>query len=121
MIKFPKSVLTEIESFLNSEKQKVQSQIHDLTAQDPYSDTSRLADNAASDTEAKEETDHERFEAMLIELKHKLELIESALRRIDKGTYGPCENCGNLIDTSRLAAMPTAVYCINCEQKKISK
>lgn len=118
MIKFPKSVLSEMKSHLESEAEKVGLQIKDLEAQDPYADTDRLVDNAASDTDAKEEVDHERYQAMLGELKQKRTLLDSALERIEKGTYGSCTNCGNLIDTARLAAMPTALLCMDCEAKK---
>ncbi len=43
---------------------------------------------------------------------HILEEIESALRRIDDGTYGVCTACGRLIDEGRLEAVPYATLCI---------
>ncbi len=118
MIKFPKAILKNIEDALQVEKKQVLIQISDLSAQDPFSDIDRLNDNAASDTEAKEETDHERYQALLTELKSKQDAIDAALKRIDKGNYGSCDNCGYLIDTDRLAALPTATLCVNCENNK---
>ena len=117
-MKFPKDILSGIEKHLLEEKAKVSGQIAELSKQDPYNDTDRLTDNAASDTEAKEETDHERYQAMLTELKQKLDSIETALAKITRGTYGFCESCGNLIDTERLAAIPTATLCMECQAKK---
>ena len=38
--------------------------------------------------------------------------VEDALRRIDQGTYGVCEECGKPIDPQRLEAKPWARYCI---------
>ncbi len=43
-----------------------------------------------------------------------LRQIDDALERIDAGTFGECERCGNDIGTGRLKAMPTAALCIDC-------
>ncbi len=119
-MKFPKSVLKDIEEHLHAEKNRVEEQIRQLSAQDPFSDTSRLTDNAATDTEAKEEIDHERYQAMLKELEDKQKGIIQALVRIDKGTYGFCTKCAAMIDTDRLAVLPIATLCMSCENSKIS-
>lgn len=44
-----------------------------------------------------------------------LEEVESALRRIEKGSYGICEANGEKISIARLKAIPYARYCINCQ------
>lgn len=41
--------------------------------------------------------------------------INSALIRIDKGTYGICSDCGESIDFARLTAYPTASRCVHCQ------
>jgi RNA polymerase-binding protein DksA len=41
--------------------------------------------------------------------------IDAALRRIDGGEYGDCEQCGNDIDYARLEVQPTATRCIQCQ------
>ena len=41
--------------------------------------------------------------------------INSALIRIDKGTYGTCIDCGESIDFDRLTAYPTATRCVHCQ------
>ena len=43
-----------------------------------------------------------------------LRQIDDALERIDAGTFGECERCGNDIGSGRLKAMPTAALCIDC-------
>ena len=43
-----------------------------------------------------------------------LRQIDDALERIDAGTFGECERCGNDIGQGRLKAMPTAALCIDC-------
>ncbi|RPI36190.1 MAG: TraR/DksA family transcriptional regulator, partial [Nitrospiraceae bacterium] len=47
----------------------------------------------------------------------KLEAIEEALRKIDEGDYGICEDCDEDIPVGRLNAMPFAVRCIECQEK----
>jgi DnaK suppressor protein len=44
--------------------------------------------------------------------------IEEALKRIDEGTYGKCEVCGERIKDSRLKALPFATMCIGCKEKE---
>ncbi len=41
--------------------------------------------------------------------------MEEALERIENGTYGTCELCGNDIAQNRLIAVPHARLCINCK------
>lgn len=47
-----------------------------------------------------------------------LNYLDDALKRIDKGTYGFCINCGKLIPKARLEAVPHAQLCIECKQLK---
>jgi RNA polymerase-binding protein DksA len=42
--------------------------------------------------------------------------IDTALKRIEQGTYGICENCGKSIDVERLEAMPWVTLCIDCKR-----
>jgi RNA polymerase-binding transcription factor DksA len=46
--------------------------------------------------------------------------IDDALRRLDDGTYGICEECGKPIDEARLEAVPWARYCV-ADQARIEK
>lgn len=43
---------------------------------------------------------------------------ERALGRLDAGTYGLCENCGNPIGKARMQAFPRATLCVECKQKQ---
>ena len=44
--------------------------------------------------------------------------IELAIKKLEEGTYGLCQKCGEKIDTARLEAMPTAKVCMKCAQMK---
>lgn len=47
-----------------------------------------------------------------------LNYLDDALKRIDKGEYGYCVDCGKLIDKERLEAVPHAQLCIDCKLKR---
>jgi len=48
----------------------------------------------------------------------KLNQIERALARIEDGTYGVCESCGQPIGKMRLMAFPRATLCMTCKQRE---
>src|SRR6202522_4660545 len=45
-----------------------------------------------------------------------LDKIEKALRKIDEGTFGICEECGEEIQVKRLGARPETTLCIRCKE-----
>jgi RNA polymerase-binding protein DksA len=46
-----------------------------------------------------------------------LRAIEAALERIQVGTFGICQSCGDAISEERLEAIPYATQCIDCRRK----
>ncbi|KQP67184.1 MULTISPECIES: TraR/DksA family transcriptional regulator [Nocardioides] len=62
------------------------------------------------------ERDHEL--TVLNNERDKLAQIERALARIDDGTYGVCESCGEPIGKNRLMAFPRATLCMTCKQRE---
>lgn len=50
------------------------------------------------------------------ELEKALRDVESALKLIEKGTYGICKYCGSQIDERRILARPTSTSCIQCKK-----
>jgi RNA polymerase-binding protein DksA len=42
--------------------------------------------------------------------------VEEALSRIDDGSYGVCQRCGEPIDAARLRVLPYATLCIRCKE-----
>lgn len=112
MVSFPSEVLEGLRLHLEEEKKRLHAQMNDLLAQDPFTNTDRASDKAASDTEASDESSHDRFTAMVDELKAKLSDVDGALARIADGTYGFCTVCGDMIDTDRLSIIPTATVCL---------
>ncbi|WAP51093.1 TraR/DksA C4-type zinc finger protein [Arthrobacter sp. ATA002] len=78
---------------------------------------------AAKDTPADDEHDPEGS-TVSVERNNEMALLaaaESALIelldarvRLDKGSYGVCENCGNPIPSERLEIRPEARFCVSC-------
>jgi DnaK suppressor protein len=71
-----------------------------------------------------ERTDHAQEEAVndpMVALdersRHLIEEIQTALERIDDGTYGACEVCGEPIPPARLEALPVARRCVPCQEE----
>jgi DnaK suppressor protein len=44
--------------------------------------------------------------------------LEEALRRLEMGTYGTCEGCGERIDLQRLRLVPFTAYCVQCQKEQ---
>ncbi|HUW21726.1 MAG TPA: TraR/DksA C4-type zinc finger protein [Candidatus Bathyarchaeia archaeon] len=118
VVKFPMTILGPIRDFLSRKEKKLIKRKKTLTKEDPFTDVSRLADNAAPDTEAAEQTSHARVSAMKRELDRNLIQVRKALTRLKLGKYGICEKCGQMIDTERLMIRPEATTCVKCETKK---
>ncbi len=47
-----------------------------------------------------------------------LQKVDEALRKLEEGTYGICEDCGEEISEQRLKILPYAIYCIDCKEKR---
>ena len=47
-----------------------------------------------------------------------LQKIREALRRIDDGSYGWCEETGEAIGLARLLARPTAALCLEAQERR---
>jgi DnaK suppressor protein len=50
--------------------------------------------------------------------KQTLAKIDEALRKLEEGTYGICEDCGSEISEERLKVIPFAIYCVECMERR---
>jgi len=78
---------------------------------------------ASRDSNADDEHDPEgatiafersQLDALAKQARRHLAEIEAAITRLDNGTYGVCETCGQPISDARLRARPVARACITC-------
>lgn len=47
-----------------------------------------------------------------------LKKMDEALKRIEEGTFGECDACGEDIELRRLEARPTATLCVSCKEEQ---
>ncbi|KUL34232.1 TraR/DksA family transcriptional regulator [Actinoplanes awajinensis] len=78
---------------------------------------------ASRDSNADDEHDPEgatigferaQLTALLAASRERIAEVDDALGRVDAGTYGVCERCGQVIAGERLAARPFARHCMAC-------
>ena len=67
---------------------------------------------------ATEERDREISMILTDREREKLDAIESAMERIDDGSYGMCESCESDIAEGRLEAMPFTRLCVSCQAER---
>lgn len=118
MVLFPTRLLMPVKNFLTDQLTKLKKTKKDMSKEDPFKSSTRTENNASPDSDAEEQYGHARVSAIKDQLNKKSSQIKKALDRIKKGKYGICEDCGNMIDTDRLAVFPEATLCVSCEKKR---
>lgn len=81
----------------------------DAAAATPPGEVVDFKDVAAEDTRAQID------EVAQAHAADELDQIAAALRRVEAGTYGQCEDCGEVIDERRLRALPATPFCTGCQ------
>ena len=84
---------------------------------DPDSDDAAFVDDSGFADRGHSSEERSRVIAVVRALRSNLRDVERALSKIDAGTYGICERCGQPISIERLEALPWAVLCIDCKQR----
>lgn len=65
---------------------------------------------------AKHSPDNTRM-AGFVSCNEQLAMIEAAISRLDKGTFGLCVGCGDRLELTKLTENPTSALCRKCEEK----
>jgi DnaK suppressor protein len=73
--------------------------------------------HGAQTAAATEVTESQRGQQMREREQLHLVQIESALKRIESGTFGTCQTCGKPIAPERLEAIPWAADCVECHSR----
>ena len=112
----------EFKERLLEERQRLQETMENLHQEHPGSledETQELSlqDNHLGDV-ATATFDRELDEGLEEGIERRLEQIEKALGRIEDGSYGVCEACGQPIKEERLRAVPWATLCIEDQRKQ---
>lgn len=117
-VRFPSKILQPVSDFLYNRLKQLQKRKKELTKEDPFSDESRVTDNAAPDIEADEQSGHARTSALKDQVNRSIIQTRKALATIKLGKYGVCQECGQMIDTDRLMAYPEATFCAKDAAKR---
>ncbi len=80
-------------------------------------DLARPLDIGDEGDRADSERTHEVSILLSSREKDKILAIDAALEKIQEGTYGVCEECGEEIGVGRLKAMPLAKLCVSCQSR----
>ncbi len=111
--------LEKIKEMLLREKGKILSKLQ-RNKEEEQNNRGRQAvgDDADHAVALEEEKLRSSLTAMEIQ---RLRAIDGALQRIENGTYGYCEECGEPIEEGRLLAKPFAVLCVRCQEEREKK
>jgi DnaK suppressor protein len=104
--------LAEEAAELHTEINKAESDIADRLG-DPVSEA---GDDQADVGSKAYEREHEL--SLTYNARELLAQTERAIARIEAGTYGSCESCGEPIGKARLQAFPRATLCVRCKQRE---
>ena len=103
---------------LETEKKRIEEEIDQLGLDSRSTDVRREGSPFGKrEEEATESLELEKRLALEKQLREQLADIEHALKKIEDGTYGICDGCGNPIAANRLEVLPQASLCIECKAK----
>lgn len=100
---------SDVRASLEAVREQLASQLDEL---DVENEDLEFDENFADSAQVAAEQGETR--ALAGSLREQLDDVDRALAKLDEGTYGLCENCGQPIGEARLEAMPATRYCITC-------
>lgn len=114
--KLPKTVLKKLRTALENERAELIGQVADLEAE---ADIRRWRDGGFDDDPADSGSanlERDRAQSLSGHARRLLGDIDTALARMDAGSYGTCQECGVVIKRDRLEALPYATLCMDCKR-----
>ena len=121
-VNFDKEALAKIREQLEAERADLQQQENELEETSFEGTQSDLTGEVGLDEDFADAGtatfDRERDLSIRNNIRDLIAQITRAIRKIDEGTYGRCENCGNPIDAQRIKALPHALLCLDCKRRE---
>jgi RNA polymerase-binding protein DksA len=111
--------LAEIRTELEEQARELRGEIDD--AEIAWHELQRDSGDGAGDDQADAGTktfEREHELSLANNSRDLLAQVDRALSRLDNGTYGVCENCGQPVGKARLQAFPRATLCVTCKQRE---
>lgn len=110
------ATLATLTEALREQRESLVKELIEMGA-DPDSDEVEIDFERGHADSAHTVAERSRVLAVAKALRTNLRLVDRALRKMELGTYGICEGCGQPISPERLEALPWAILCITCKQK----
>ena len=105
-----------LRSRLGQQRKRLTEELEQIGADNRIADEHRDGALFGKREEAATETaDMRKRLAFKRQLSESLAEVEHSLHKLDDGTYGLCDNCGQPINRARLEALPQANLCLNCK------
>jgi RNA polymerase-binding protein DksA len=111
--------LDAVRTGLTAELTRIEGEV--ATLQSSIADVLRDSGDGAGDDQADSGSkafEREQEMTLLANTRESLFQTQHAVRRIEDGSYGSCESCGQPIGKLRLQAFPRATLCVACKQKQ---
>ncbi|MGH2534116.1 MAG: TraR/DksA family transcriptional regulator [Thermomicrobiales bacterium] len=111
--------LSTMRESLESRKTEIQSELDRLSQEmqwlgvDQANERGGLGNHLGDDGSSVME--QERISTLSGDLTEVMKQIDGALSRMDDGSYGDCQRCGQPINNERLEAFPYVAHCIDCQ------
>jgi DnaK suppressor protein len=105
-----KAQLTKFETLLRSKREELRKSTAQEEKHEDY-DFGRDEGDRANFSQSKEMAFRQKAQDRGL-----LMMVESAITRIEDGSFGICINCGQEITLARLNAVPWSRYCITCQE-----
>lgn len=107
-----KKELEQLKQILDEEKRKIQRHLEDISDSSVADIETPSGDSV--DLASLEINQNSLAKVGKREVNH-LKKVEVALAKIEDGSFGECEECGEQIGVARLMARPVAQLCIDCK------
>ena len=107
---------------LLTEKERLEQELHEIVERTSLSsDVEQITEMSTYDDHpadlASETFEREKDLALESNIQDLLAKVNTALEKIEDGTYGLCDSCGVEINPNRLEALPWASLCLNCQDR----
>ena len=107
-----------LRSMLLAKRQEVMNEIKEDLGQSLTSDQLRRLEGMDTGDQALMDLERELGISLSEMRNRKRQLIDEALVRVEDGSYGVCADCGVEISERRLAAVPFAKLCVDCQSRE---
>jgi RNA polymerase-binding protein DksA len=114
--------LRAVKKRLLAERERLEQELHDIMERTSHAADFEMATEISTYDDHPADLASETFErekdlALEGNIQDLLDKVNTALEKIDEGTYGICDSCSVEINASRIEALPWASLCLNCQDR----